>query len=374
MTDRPTVYDVAAHAGVSIATVSRVLRRPADVRASTRDQVMASVRELGYVPSASARGLAARKTGVLGLYFPDFDAMEVLDDAEFERPVRVKILVDDGSDDDRHSNLYFDEVLRGSELEAWRRGFVLMAGVGRDSEFEPNVAMVEEIAGRVDGLAVLAQSVPDSVLAHVSRRIPVVIIAGPRRGDVFDHVSVSNTEGMRALTEHLIDDHGVREPVYLAGPFDSPDDAERYDGFAQAMEGRGIDPKGLTLRHAGFSRQQARAVAEELCASGTLPRAVVCANDQMALGVLDVFGRRGVSVPADVIVTGFDGIDEAGQSHPRLTTVHQPMVDLGRAAVRAMALRLEDPEQPPISMRLPVQVLLRESCEGASFTPSDRAA
>ena len=75
-----TVYDVAAHAGVSIATVSRVFRRPADVRASTRERVLASVRALGYLPSASARGLAARRTGVLGLYFPDFDAVEDADD------------------------------------------------------------------------------------------------------------------------------------------------------------------------------------------------------------------------------------------------------------------------------------------------------
>jgi LacI family transcriptional regulator len=84
----------------------------------------------------------------------------------------------------------------------------------------------------------------------------------------------------------------------------------------------------------------------------------------MALGVLDVFIVRGIAVPGTVIVTGFDGIEAGRQSSPRLTTVRQPMVDLGRAAIRAMLSRLANPEQPPISLRLPVKVLLRESSEG----------
>lgn len=360
----PTVYDVAAHAGVSIATVSRVLRRPDDVRASTRERVLSTVRELGYVPSASARSLAARHTGVLGLYFPGFDAMEELDDAEFEQPAPFDIIVDiPDSGDVRPPHLYFDEVLRGSELEAWRRGFALLVGVGRGSNPEE---MVNDIAGRVDGMAVLERSVPDEVLVHISRRIPVVLVAGPRRGDSFDHVSVSNIEGMRALTEHLIDRHGVTAPVYIAGPPDSPDDAERYQGFVQALEARGIDPAALPLLRGDFSRVQARSIAADLVAAGALPRAVVCSNDQMALGVLDVLRVRGIRVPEDVIVTGFDGIDAGRQSTPRLTTVHQPMVDLGRAAVRVLLSRLENPDQPPISLRLPVQVLLRESSEGSA--------
>lgn len=326
--------------------------------------MLSTVRELGYVPSASARSLAARHTGVLGLYFPGFDAMEELDDAEFEQAAPVDIIVDiPDSGEMRPPNLYFDEVLRGSELEAWRRGFALLVGVGRGSNPEE---MVNDIAGRVDGMAVLARSVPDEVLDHISRRIPVVLVAGPRRGDSFDHVSVSNVEGMRALTEHLLDRHDVTAPVYIAGPADSPDNAERYEGFVQALHARGIDPAGLPLLRGDFSRLQARSIAEELVAAGALPRALVCSNDQMALGVLDVLRLYGIRVPDDVIVTGFDGIEAGRQSEPRLTTVHQPMVDLGRAAVRALLSRLENRDQPPISLRLPVQVLLRESSEGAA--------
>jgi LacI family transcriptional regulator len=358
-----TVYDVAAHAGVSIATVSRVLRRPDDVRASTRLRVLESVQQLHYVPSASARGLAVQRTGVLGLYFPNMDAMEELDDDDFVQSTRVDTVIDiPDSGDTRKPNLYFDEVLRGSELEAWRSGFALMVGIGRG---ETSKDTVSDIAGRVDGMAVLSQSVPPDLLEHVSRRIPIVLIAGPRRGDDFDHVSVSNTEGMTALATHLIVARGVRDFVYLAGPEEAPDDMERFEGFTAALEAAGLDPAATPIRRGGFARLGGRAFAEDLLAKGALPRAVVCANDQMALGVLEVFTARGVRVPDDVIVTGFDGIEAGRQSSPRLTTVRQPMVDLGRAAMRALQSRLENPQQPPISLRLPVKLLLRESSEGA---------
>jgi LacI family transcriptional regulator len=357
-----TVYDVAAHAGVSIATVSRVLRRPDDVRASTRQRVLASVLALGYVPSASARGLAARRTGVLGLYFSSVDDEDEQSEAIFVQDTSVEIVVDvPDSREVRPPNLYFDEVLRGSEREAWRHGFALMVGVGRDAN---PADMVNDIAGRVDGMAVLAGSVPDDILDHVSRRIPVVLIAGPRRGDHHDHVSVSNLEGMRALTTHLLSRHGLTDLVYVGGPADSPDDAERYQGFVEAVEAAGLDPAALPVLRGEFSRVRARGVAETMLATGRVPRALVCGNDQMALGMLDVLIPAGVRVPEDVIVTGFDGIEAGRLSRPRLTTVHQPMVELGRAAMRAMLSRIEHPDQPPITARLPVKVLLRESSEG----------
>lgn len=364
MEKTPTVYDVAAHAGVSIATVSRVFRRPGDVRASTRAHVLASVRDLGYVPSASARGLAARRTGVLGLYFPGFDAVEEVGDSEVAESAGVDVIVDiPDSGARRPLNLYFDEVLRGGELEAWRSGFVLMVGVGRGSN---PAKMMGDIAGRVDGLVVLAQSVPDDVLVHVARRIPIVLMAGPRRGDDFDHVSVANAEGMHALARHVIDDLGVRDPVFVSGPTDSPDDAERYQGFQRALIACDIDPGSLPVFHGNFSRAGGRALAEELIAAERVPRAIMCSNDQTALGVLDVLPACGVRVPQDTIVTGFDGIEEGRLSSPRLTTVHQPMVDLGRAAIQVMRRRLEDPRQPPITLRLPVTVQLRESSESAT--------
>ncbi len=266
------MYDVAAHAGVSIATVSRVLTRPSDVRASTQERVLAAVRELRYVPSGSARGLAARRTGVLGLFLPGVDAVQDLSDPVVSDTGTVEVRRDPATPDHGNAaNLYFEEVLRGCELEAWRQGFSLMICVGRGRTPEGLELTLNDLAGKVDGLAVIAQSAPHDVLKRIGDTIPVVYLAGQRRGDDFDHLTVRNREGMRALTEHLIDDHGIRDPVYLTGPFDSPDDAERYGGFADALEGRGINPTALPVLHGEFSRERARAVAEDLIARGSLP-------------------------------------------------------------------------------------------------------
>ncbi|GAA4664696.1 LacI family DNA-binding transcriptional regulator [Frondihabitans cladoniiphilus] len=370
MKKTPTVYDVAADAGVSIATVSRVFRRPDDVRASTRETVLASVRALGYVPSASARGLAARRTGVLGLFFPDFDVVDEGDapsddlSGSASRVEVVRDIPDTGGA--QRADLYFDEVLRGSELQAWHDGFTLMIGVGRGSN---PVEVVTDIAGRVDGLALLAGSVPDSLLEHVSRRIPIVLIAGARRDDDFDHVMVANADGMHALTRHVVDDLGVRDPVFVAGPSATADDVERHEGFRRALAESGIDAEALPVLHGDFTRAGGRRVAADLLetlAGAAPPRAIMCSNDQTALGLMEVLIAAGVRIPLDTIVTGFDGIAESRMSSPRLTTVQQPMIALGRAAVATMRSRLEDPEQPPMARRLPVKLLLRESSEGSA--------
>lgn len=362
MAKAPTVYDVAEHAGVSIATVSRVLRRPDDVKESTRDRVWSSVRELGYVPSGSARGLAARRTGVIGLYFAGFDAVGELTPVDVDGPGGARTVDDVGGGVDAHpSSLYLDEVLRGAELEAWNRGFTLMVGVGRPGSAEETV---RDMAGRVDGMLILARGVSDEALAQLARRIPVVVLAGEAPDHSLDHVSVSNAEGMRALTAHLAGERGIRRFAYVAGPDDSPDDAERHAGFARAVTDAGLDAAGIPVFRGAFTRASGRDVARDVIAAG-LPEAIVCANDQMALGVLDVLRVRGIRVPDDVLVSGFDGIEAGSAASPRLTTVRQHMHDVGRAGVELMRRRLQAPDAPPLASILPVDVLLRESTEGA---------
>jgi len=353
MAKAPTVYDVAERAGVSIASVSRVLRSPDSVKEQTRERVLEAVRHLGYVPSANARGLAARRTNVIGLFFPGHDDVAGSEGQLVAASGGVTTVRDDPTTEPETNNFYFDEVLRGAEIEAWRRGFALMVAAGRGASRE---AIVNDIAGRVDGLAVLARTVPDELLTHVARRIPVVVLAATRGTDEFDHVSVNNAPGMRAMTEHVLG-AGARRLLYIAGPEDSPDDAERLQGFRAAVDG--ITGVTVELIRGDFSRARGREIALGI---DPLPDAIVCSNDQTALGVLDAMGRRLISVPDDVMVTGFDGITAGRHSSPRLTTVHQPMVELGRAAIQALTARLNDPSMDARSLVLPVQVVLRESC------------
>jgi LacI family transcriptional regulator len=354
VTKTPTVYDVAARAGVSIATVSRVFRRPDTVRQETRDVVLDAVRLLGYVPSGNARGLADRRTGVLGLLLPGHDEPRQPAAPRLPEDRSIRLLVD-ATDSGLHEShdLYYDEILLGAEREAWAAGYALMVGAAGDEQIE--------ISGRVDGLIAVGVAARDDALAHAARRIPVVLISGRGTSDQFDRISAANQEGMRALVRHLIETHAAKRILLISGPSDSPDAEDRRSGFDEAIA---LSRGAVTawVESGDFTRGSGRRIATDVAESGELPDAIVCANDQTALGVLDALGKRGVSVPREVIVTGFDGIDAASVSRPRLTTVRQPMFGLGAEGVRALIARLESERAEAMSVQLAVDVLLRESC------------
>ncbi|WP_314686895.1 LacI family DNA-binding transcriptional regulator [uncultured Bifidobacterium sp.] len=374
---KPTIYDVAARAGVSIATVSRAIRKPDSVRGPTRELVEHAINDLGYVPSGSARSLAGHRTGIIGLFLPNVDAVEDLHDFRLSTNDSANVTLDPSHTETKSSDsLYFDEVLRGCELESWRRGMSLMVNIGRGRSEPDVVHVVNDMAGKVDGLVILAGSVPDRAIEFLHDRIPLVLVADAPsdNGQRYDLVRVSNRKGMRTLTEHLIDAHGVSDFAYIAGPDKSPDNRKRYVGFQEGLAARGINPASVPIYRGDFSFVTAYGIARDLEARGAVPRALVCANDQMALGVLKALNDEGLRVPQDVIVTGFDGIAETNSSSPRITTIRQPMLSLGRGAVSTIMERIATPDAPPLTTELPVTVLLRESCEGAMEADAPDAA
>ncbi len=348
------MYDVAERSGVSIATVSRVYRTPESVRVQTRERVLAAARELGYVPSGNARGLASRTTGVLGLCFPDYadpDAETAAAGAD--------------ADDDHAVMLYSDQIIRGMERAARRHGYALLIAASLDGGPE---SLVAKVAGRVDGFAVLAQTVPTSDLDVISRRLPVVMLAGPRGIDHLDHLVVANADGQRALTRHLVDDHGLRRLAFVGGDPESPDAEARFRGFREACRDAGLtEPAEPDVRTAMMTQAEGARAAEALldraqAAGADHPEAMLFANDQMAVGALQALAARGLRVPRDIAVTGFDGIPLGRIVRPTLTTVRQPIRQLGEQAVELLVQRLRDPAGPPVSLELPVSLGLRESC------------
>ncbi len=350
----PTVYDVAERSGVSIATVSRVYRNPDSVRAQTREKVMEAARELGYVPSGSARGLASRTTGVLGLCFPDYA------DPDAESAAAAS-----DADDDQAVMLYSDQIIRGMERAARRHGYALLIAASLDGGPE---SLVAKVAGRVDGFAVLARTVPTADLEVISRRLPVVMLAGPREIDHLDHIVVANTEGERELTRHLIEDHGLRRLAFVGAEEESPDAQARFRGFQEACRDAGLPVPSRPEVRAGMMTQAEGALAADALldrSEGTgveRPEAMLFANDQMAVGALQALERRGVRVPGDIAVTGFDGIPLSRIVRPPLTTVRQPIRQLGEEAVELLVQRLADPGRAPVSLELPVSVTRRASC------------
>lgn len=327
----PTVHDVARHAGVSIATVSRALSNSAKLHPDTLDRVRLAIEELGYLPNGAARGLISARTRVLALCFLD--------------------LGDPDSDAGDDAMLYIDGVVRGMERAARERGYAILIGAVQDPDAALDLAV--SLASRSDGIVLLGQAAPASGIRRL-KRLPVVVVAGRLEDDQgrVDQVRVDNAGGITALTRHLIDVHGHTDLLYVGGPADSPDAAERLAAFQRSAP-------GATVLRGDFTQHSGRAIAETLTVP---PQAIVCANDQMAIGVMAGLHARGVDVPGEVAVTGFDGIDLGRHIQPPLTTVRQPMQPIGAAAVTLLEQRLSNPDQPPTDLRLPIQLELRASC------------
>lgn len=352
MPDRSTIYEVAQRSGVSTATVSRVMADGKGFSAATREKVRATAAELGWVPSGPARGLASKRAGVVGLLFPDLGQSG---EAEEESP------------------LYVDQVIRGAERAATSAGDAVMIAAtrtasGRDLAFS--------VAGKTDGVVVMARSLSEADITALTRSVPVVILAGRYAGDGPDFVGADNRSGSREITAHLIEVHGHTDLAFLAGPADSPDSGERFEGFCEALAQAGLPVPGEPAASGGFTEAGGRQAVAALLArrrgpagggrgsvdGGRAPRAIVCGNDEMAIGALLALRAKRLRVPADVAVTGFDDIAAAHHVRPGLTTVRQPMRDLGEQSVRMLLGRIADPAAPRQSVILPTKTVIRRSC------------
>jgi LacI family transcriptional regulator len=342
------VYDVAEKAGVSIATVSFTFRQPGKVKESTRQRVEAAARELGYIPSASARGLAGGRTGALGLL------------TRAGRPADPDPQSSAGSaavDPDagwRRFPLFFDEVKRGVEEECWRRGYAVMVAGATTVNAE---AVLTDLAGRVDALAVLADSVADADLRRIAERLPVVVLSESRLAGDLPQIDVDNSGGMRDVVEHLVHTHGQRDLAFVGALIDT-DRVERFAAFQATLRAAGLQAPRAPLGGTG----DYRAMTRDLTDQDAWPEAFVCESDEVALAVIDTLRGIGVDVPEQVAVTGFDGIVAGRLSSPQLTTVRQPMTAMGAEAVRILVDRIERPQEPAPSRCFPVQLVVRQSC------------
>ena len=343
MPDRSTIYEVAQRSGVSTATVSRVMADGKGFSEATRERVRAIAAELGWVPSGSARGLASKRAGVVGLLFPGLGQSG---EAEEESP------------------LYVDQVIRGAERAATSVGNAVMIAAtrtasGRDLAFS--------IAGKSDGLVVMARSLSEADIAVLARSVPVVVLADHyAAGAGPDFVGADNRSGSRDITAHLIGVHGYTDLAFLAGPLDSPDSGERFAGFCEALRQAGLPAPGEPAATGGFTEAGGQQAVTAMLAAGNkqgrAPRAIVCGNDEMAIGALIALRAGRLRVPADVAVSGFDDIAAAHHVRPALTTVRQPIRELGERSVRMLLDRIADPAGPWRSVVLPTETVIRRSC------------
>src|SRR6266704_783615 len=318
--------------------------QPGPGQGLTRARVLAVIEQLGYVPDGAAQSLSRRRKDVIGLVCVERKSPKLQYDIE------------------SMSLLFYDEILRGVEARIRHHNWSLLITYLAEDD-HPDLARLLALSGKVDGLLIGEGVVPSAFLARLAERLPVVVIAGDPGERAADVVTADNRAGSAALVTHLIEDHGRRRLYHVDGQPTAPDARERRLALHELL---GAHPGcQLVGRYEGlFSVGSGEEAGEKLLAArgDSLPDAVVCANDQMAIGVLQAFAKAGVRVPEQVAVVGFDDIFPGSLYDPPLTTVHQPMRLLGEQACTRLLDRIARPGLRPKVELLPTELVLRSSC------------
>jgi LacI family transcriptional regulator len=324
---RVTINDVARAAGVSVSTVSKVVNRRYDVAPATSQRVLGVVAELGYETSLVASSLRRRRTNVIGILVAEFESFSA-------------------------------ELLKGVSAAASGTGYELLAYSGRVAD-ESSTGWERRSLSRLAGTLIDGAIIVTPTMLTPTTSIPVVAIdphSGPGGPSTIDS---DNVGGARAATRHLIE-LGHRRIAHIRGRSDLASAQLREVGYRESLAEAKIAFDPALVRDGGYQAALTAEAARELLTGPDRPTAVFAANDMSALGVMKVAGELGLRVPEDLSVIGFDDIPEAVRSLPPLTTVAQPLHDLGAQALR-MLIELLDGHEVPGHVQLPAELVVRAS-------------
>jgi LacI family transcriptional regulator len=315
-----TIRDVAARAGVSVATVSRVFNQKGPIREETVRRVMDVAGALQYIPHAGARSLSTRSTRTIGVVLPDL-----------------------------HGE-FFSEVIRGIDLAARAKGYHLFLS-GSHADRDEMRAVVQAVRGMVDGLIVMSPDLdPSALLGELPAGIPVVLLNA--KVDGRPSITIDNAGGARDVVRHLAS-LGHTHIAFISGPPKNADAEQRRRGFRAGVKAHGI--QGVECA-GDFKEDSGYEAGKEIAAMKPRPTAVFAANDSMAIGALSAFRDARVRVPDQIALVGFDDIPIARFLDPPLTTVKVPIAELGR---RGLQILVGEDSHPA---RLETTLVVRRSC------------
>ncbi|WP_230672816.1 LacI family DNA-binding transcriptional regulator [Rathayibacter sp. Leaf248] len=336
----PTLEEVAALAGVSRSTVSRVVNNSPRVKDDAAQAVRKAIEELGYVPNRAARSLASRKTEVIALVVPESTA---------------KVF----------SDPFFASVVQGAALRLADTEYTLNIVIA--SEAAPEKTRRYLLGGNVDGALVVSHHSGDHSYARLGTSLPVVFggrpLSAEEQGSYF--VDVDNIASAREITEHLLG-LGRREPAMIASRQDMPAAVDRLLGWRDAVREAGLDDSRVEI--GDYSPADGAAAMHRLLDSGRPIDAVFASNDQMAAGALAALRDRGLSVPGDVALAGFDGDYFAQAADPPITTMRQPSTELGSAMAEVLVRLLAGETVERVTI-MPTELLVRGSTVPGASSP-----
>jgi LacI family transcriptional regulator len=328
----PTIRDVAAYARVSASTVSHVLNATRFVEPETEERVRAAIEALGYRPNSVARSLRRRKTSTIGLLIPDI------------------------------SNPFFGDIARAIEDAGFSEGYNVILCNSDLSETKEMAYIEVLLSKQVDGLVLISSgNRSDPLRAILDAGVPVVVADRELGGLPVDQVLVDNEHGGYLAGQYLV--HlGHRNIACIAGPEGLTLSTERITGFRRALKEAGIELPDDAVIHGDFRYAGGEAAMHELLRQNDNLSAVFAANDTMAIGAINVLSRAGLRVPDDVSVIGFDNILQSTAIVPSITTIAQPVAELGQSSVSLLLKRIRQPTVPPSRVLLQTRLVERESC------------
>jgi LacI family transcriptional regulator len=337
----PTIADVARHADVSIATVSRVLNGTVPVQPEKADRVRLAMDELQFVPRHAARVLASKRTNTIGLILPEI------------------------------SGAFFSPMLKGIEAGAHEAGYDLLI----HSTQQQTSARRQLGEHNTDGLLIFTNSLAERELERLHNfNFPMVLLhQTPPEALKIPVITIENKDGAAILVDHLIERHGRRRIVFLQGPDGHEDSDWRERGYHESLEAHNIPFDPDFIAAGGFDDEEAFASMQQLLMDGLEFDAVFAGDDDAAIGAMRALKLAGRIVPQDVAVVGFDDVPFARYLSPALTTVRAPIEEVGREAVRQLAkLMSGEPAEPLTLMR--TELVIRESCGCTSLSTTGQDA
>jgi len=333
-----TIKQVAARASVSSATVSHVINGTRFVSEAVREQVQKAMDELEYRPNALARSLRSGYTHTLGLVLPD------------------------------SANPFFAEVGHSIEIAAFEAGYSVIL-CNTENDFEKESLYIDVLTKKqVDGIVFVSTGDrSDSVEKLVEMKIPTVVMDRDFPGLELDIVAADNLQGGYLAAQHLIA-LGHKHIGCITGPSGINPSARRVAGFKKTLQEAGLIVEPDLIVSGDFHPESGWEMGRAMLVQGNAPTAIFACNDLMAMGVLRAATELGLRVPDDLALMGYDDIELASYTNPPLTTIKQPKVEMGLAALNFLLSRIQDKQSVPQSVLLPVSLAIRGSCGAQKVT------
>ncbi|WP_077621243.1 catabolite control protein A [Sediminibacillus massiliensis] len=326
-----TIYDVAREANVSMATVSRVVNGNPNVKPATRKKVLNTIERLGYRPNAVARGLASKKTTTVGAIIPDI------------------------------SSIFFAELARGIEDIATMYNYNIIlsnSDQNKDKELHLLNTMLEK---QVDGIVFMGGKISEEhVQQFKSAPVPVALAATIDQSQTTPSVNIDYEQAAYEATTLLLE-HGNEHPAFVTGQEETEINNQKYNGYRRALKEKNVEFDEKLVTMGDYSYDSGIEALDQLMELDYKPTGIFVATDEMALGVIHGAQDRGLKVPEDIEVFGFDNTRLATMVRPTLSTIVQPMYDIGAVAMRLLTKYMNKEEVTDQNIILPHRIIERNS-------------